>query len=117
MAKTVAAGFALSAYGTHQRSQYIDHPQVGDVYLVKRALPEQTTWYFLRIAGIKGDTAVTFRSHLEYSDYVYKFNNEDYFVSGEESRYPMTLLKEMFQKGVIVTIFRDYDDTGFARVK
>ena len=113
----IAAGFVLNASGAHQRDQYIDHPQVGDVYLVKRDLPLQSTWYFLRIVKIHGDTAVTNHSNLEYNTYVYKFNSDDYFVSGEESEYPTALLKTMFQKGVIVNIFRDYEDTGFGRVK
>lgn len=113
----VASGFVVSAFGAHQRDQYIDHPQVNDVYLVKRDLPQQSTWYFLRIVKIHGDTAVTYHSNLEYNAYVYKFNSDDYFVSGEESEYPTALLKTMFQKGIIVGIFRDYDDTGFARIK
>jgi len=113
----IATGFALSAYGAHQRDRYIDHPQVGDVYLVKRDLPAPTTWYFLRIAKIRGDTAVVYHSNLEYNAYVYSFNSDNYFVSGEESDYPLTLLKTMFQKEIIENIFRDYEDTGFGRIK
>ena len=74
-------------------------------------------WYFLRIAKMHGDTAVVYHSNLEYNAYVYRFNNDDYFVSGEESEYPTALLKSMFQKGIIANVFRDYDDTGFGRVK
>ena len=113
----VVAGFALSAFSAYQRHQYIDHPQVGDVYIVKRELPASTTWYFLRIAKIHGDTAATYHSNLEYNDFVSDFNGDDYFVSGEESDYPTALLKTMYQKGIIVTIFRDYEDTGFGRIK
>jgi hypothetical protein len=113
----IAAGFLLSAFGAHEREQYIDHPQVGDVYVVKKELPQHSTWYFLRIVKMYGDTAITYHSNLEYNAYVYKMNNDDYFVSGEESEYPTALLKTMFEKGFIVGIFRDYDDTGFGRVK
>ncbi len=113
----VAAGFVVSAYGSHQRDQYIAHPQAGDVYLVKNESPGQTTYYFLRIAGLRSDTAITYHSHLEYNAAVYRFNRDDYFVEGEESTYPTALLKTMYQKGVIVTIFRDEDNTGFSRIK
>jgi hypothetical protein len=113
----IAAGIVLSAFGAHQRDQYIDHPQVGDVYLVKRDLPAPAAWYFQRIAKIHGDTAVVYHSNLEYNTYVYRFNSDDYFVSGEESDYSTALLKAMFQKGIIANIFRDYEDTGFGRIK
>ncbi len=113
----VAAGVAVSAFGAYQRTGYIDHPKVGDVYLVKRDLPAPTTWYFLRIAQMKGDTAVVYHSNLGYDAAVYSFNNDDYFVSGEESEFTTGLLKGMYQKGVITTIFRDYNGTGFNRIK
>ena len=72
---------------------------------------------FLRISKIHGDTAVVYHNNLEYNAYVYKFNNDDYFVSSEESDYPIDLLKTMFQKEIIANIFRDYEDTGFGRIK
>jgi len=113
----IVAGIVLSAFGAYQRDKYINNPQVGDVYLVKRDLPAPTAWYFLRITKIHGDTAVVYHSNLEYNAYVYRFNSDDYFVSGEDSDYPTALLKTMFQKGIIANIFRDYEDTGFGRIK
>jgi hypothetical protein len=113
----IAAGFILSAFSEHQRTGYIDHPKVGDVYFVKKDLPASTAWYFLRIAEIKGDTAFVYHSSLQYNIAVYNFNNDDYFVSGEELGYPTTILKTMYQKGIISSVFRDYDGTGFNRIK
>ena len=113
----IAAGIVVSMVGAHQRDGYIKNPHVGDVYLVKRDSPPPTAWYFLRIAQMRGDTAVVYHSHLEYSASVYQFNVDDYFVSGEESEYPTADLKGLYQKGTIVTIFRDEDNTGFSRIK
>ena len=114
----VIAGLIVgSAFGSLKRGTYIDHPQVGDVYLIKRDLPAPAAWYFLRVVKIHGDTAVVCHSNLEYNSYVDRFNSDDYFVSSEESEYPTALLKTMFQKGIIADVFRDYDNTGFGRIK
>ena len=113
----VAAGLAVSAFGSYQRTGYIDHPQVGDVYLVKRDEPAPTAWYFLRIAEMKGDTALVYHSSLQYNAAVYAFNTEDYFVSDEEVGYTTAQLKTMYEKGTISSVFRDYNGTGFNRIK
>lgn len=113
----IAGGIALSAFGAYKRDHYIDHPQVGDVYLIKRDLPAPAAWYFLRIANIHGDTAFLYHSNLEYNAYVYRFSSDDYFVSGEESAYSITQIKAMFQKGIIANVFRNYEDSGFGRLK
>lgn len=113
----LATGIILSVFGSYQRDQYIDHPQIGDVYLVKRDLPAPAIWYFMRIARIHGDTAVVYHNNLEYNAYTYRLNSDDYFVSGKEIEYSTELLKTMFQKGIIVNVFRDYDSAGFNRIK
>ena len=56
-------------------------------------------------------------TNLEYNAYVDRFNSDDYFVSGEVTDYPTALLKTMFQKGIIANVFRDYEDSGFGRIK
>ncbi len=113
----IAAGIFLSAFGARQRDIYIDHPQVGDVYVIKRDSPAPTAWYFLRIAKMRGDTAIVYHSNLEYNAYVYQFNDDDYFVSSEESEYSTAQLRSMFQRGIIANVFRDNDNTGFSRIK
>ena len=114
----VLSMFAVSAWGQHERSTYISNPKVGDVYLIKKEAKGQDEYNFVRVKRIDGDSVIAYDGHLIYLSFTSSFSPEDYFDTGEEVGYTKFQLKQLFEKGTIETIYRDYDEaTGFNRIK
>lgn len=114
----ILACITISIFSQNENSRFVANPKVGDVYLINKEQGQSTSYYYLRIAGMSGDSVIMYHSNLEYLNYSSEFNGEDYFVSGEKVIYTRDLLKEMLQKGVINSVKRDYDaESGFNRLK
>ena len=110
--------FVVSAWGQHERTQFVSNPQVGDVYLIKGKEFSLTTYYFVRVQRINGDSVIVCNSHLGYLETTLTMSPEDYFVADQETLYRKGQLKELFEKGAISTVVRDYDEaTGFRRIR
>jgi hypothetical protein len=101
-----------------EKAKFVEHPKIGDVYRIRKDENNATTYYFLRIANIKGDTVMVYHNNLEYHSFVMKLNAEDFFVKGEELYFLKSELKQMLDKMEINSVERDYDDNeGFNRIK
>jgi hypothetical protein len=100
-----------------QKALFVADPKVGDVYRMQKQENDSTFYYFLRVARIQGDTVGVYPSAFRYFGFVYKLNNEDYFVA-QEFVYTKKELRELLEKGEINSVERDYDDSeGFNRIK
>ena len=101
-----------------ERADFVANPKVGDVYRIRKDENNTTTYYFLRLASIRGDTLVAYHSHLEYSKFVTRLNEDDFFVKDEEVYLLRAGLKQMLDDGEINSVERDYGNSrGFNRIR
>jgi hypothetical protein len=101
-----------------EKSFFVENPQVGDIYLIRNENNNKPSYYFLRLIRINGDTVVAYHSNLEYSSFVYKLNDEDFFVRNEDLYFLKPELREMLERNEINSVERVYDDAeGFNRIK
>lgn len=116
-------GFILFAIVSNLNNQkeylkYIENPIEGDVYRVKATKDGSTFYYFLRIGEVTGDTIYAHPSHLMYSRFTDRLNDEDFFSEAEYYPFTQTDLKEMLDSGEIQSVERNYKkETGFDRIK
>jgi len=89
-------------------ARYVANPMVGDVYTVSEHRTDETTYYFLRLAEIKGDTVMVIHSSLEYNYFVNTMNGDDHFVKDDTSLYVKKELKRMLENGEIYMVRRNY---------
>jgi hypothetical protein len=100
-----------------EKALFVADPKVGDVYAIRKDVNDSTYYYFLRVARIQSDTVIVYPNAFQYFSYVYKLNDQDYFVT-QEFFYTKKELKELLEKGEINSVERDYDDSeGFNRIK
>ena len=101
-----------------EKKAYVDNPKVGDVYRIRKDENNSTTYYFLRLVSIKGDTVVAYHNNLEYNNFITKLNDDDFFVKDEELYFTKDELKQMLDKMEINSVERNYGDyEGFNRIK
>lgn len=86
--------------------EYIGNPMVGDVYTITEEKNTGTTYSFLRLAEIRGDTVMAFHSNLEYSGFVSSLAEDDYFVKDDTVIFKRKELREMLEKGEIYSVKR-----------
>jgi hypothetical protein len=108
----------LNSKTQDEKLSFVMNPKVGDVYTIRHDENNKTTYYFLRLKSIKGDTLVMYHNALEYNGYTSSFNNVDYFEKDEEFLLTKTELKKMLAIMEINAVDRDYSDyQGFDRIK
>ncbi|MBN8854335.1 MAG: hypothetical protein BGO55_08055 [Sphingobacteriales bacterium 50-39] len=116
----ILGAVGLSLGGSYQRSVYIANPQVGDVYLIKTDKPFKDSYHFSRVMRVNGDSIIAWDNKLNYLSLggtPSKLDSGDHFSSDNELVYTKGLLRVMYDKDSIVTVFRgEGDGTGFNRV-
>jgi len=101
-----------------EKALFVDNPKAGDVYRIRKDENNSTTYYFLRLANVKGDTVIAYHNNLEYHSFVTKLNADDFFVKDDELYFLKSELKQMLDKMEINSVDRDYGDyEGFNRIK
>lgn len=101
-----------------EKALFVDNPNVGDVYRIRKDENNKTTYYFLRLVRISGDTVVAYHNNLEYGGFISKLNDDDFFVKDEELYFLKPELRQMLEKMEINSVDRDYGDyEGFNRIK
>jgi len=101
-----------------EKAAFVASPRTGDVYTIRNEESNTTTYYFLKVSRINGDTIYTYHNTLEYSKFVSKFNDGDFFTAEEEVIYTKKELQEMLDKGEINSVERNYGtDKGFDRIR
>lgn len=113
-------GFLMIVYANTQKEKavFVASPVVGDVYRMRSEENDKTTYYFLRVNGINGDTVICLHSNLEYQKFTSVFYEEDYFVKNDELLILKSGLKQMLENGEIDAVNRSYGEyEGFDRIK
>jgi zinc-ribbon family len=101
-----------------EKKRYVDDPMVGDVYRIRKDENNSTSYYFLRVSQVNGDTVFAYHSNLVYGGFITKLDDEDFFVRAEELIFTRKELKEMLDKDEINSVERDYGGSeGFNRIR
>lgn len=101
-----------------EKREFVKNPAVGDVYTMRMEENNTTSYYFLRVSSIRGDTVYTFHNNLVYERFVSGFNNDDYFVMKEEMIFTKNELLQLLEKGEINGVDRNYsNNSSFNRIK
>jgi hypothetical protein len=101
-----------------EKAKFVENPKVGDVYRIREDETNSTSYYFLRVSQIKGDTVLVYHNNLIYHGFITELNGDDFFVKGEEFVFTKRNLKDMLDKDEINSVERDYGSAeGFNRIK
>jgi hypothetical protein len=101
-----------------EKVAFVSDPHVGDVYTIRKEANDTTSYYFLRISRIKGDTVFTYHSNFEYKRAVSSLDTIDFFTKEEELFFHKKELKKMLEKDEINAVERNYGDgEGFNRIR
>ncbi|MHA4808066.1 zinc ribbon domain-containing protein [Flavitalea flava] len=101
-----------------QKIALVANPAIGDVYTLTEEIKNGTTYSFMRISGIEGDSVMTLHSNLEYSGFVSHLAEDDYFVKDDTVVHSRKELKNMLENDEIYSVQRNYEEgDGFNRVK
>lgn len=101
-----------------KKSVFVENPKVGDVYTIRKDDSNSTSYFFLKLIEVRGDTIVAYHNNLEYYGFVTELNGDDFFVKGEELVFTKSELKQMLEKMEINSVVRNYgDEEGFNRIK
>ena len=117
------AGLILLIVNANIRTQrekvkFVENPKVGDVYGIRKDENNSTSYYFLRVSQITGDTVFAYHNNLVYSGFISTLNDDDFFVKEEEMIFTKKGLKEMLDKDEINSVERNYGaSSGFNRIK
>ncbi|HVU96912.1 MAG TPA: hypothetical protein VHE34_16900 [Puia sp.] len=110
--------FYWDSNNKRHNAEYVAIPAVGDVYTVREPGALRTTYYFLRLAEVKGDTVAAIHSSLEYNYFVNTMTGEDHFVKDDTSLYAKKELKRMLENGEIYMVRRGYGKgSGFNQIR
>lgn len=101
-----------------EKAKFVENPKVGDVYLIRKEENKLTSYYFLRVTKINGDTVLAYHNNLIYSGYITKLNGDDFFDTGEQLIFTKNELKQMLDKDEINSVERNFgSNEGFNRIK
>ena len=100
------------------RMELVGNPAVGDVYTIKEKKNDETNYYFLKIAGIAGDSVLAVHNHFDYGDFVNSLAQDDYFEKDDTLFYTKKKLSAMLERDEIFSVSRDYSEgDGFNRIR
>ncbi len=101
-----------------QKTTMVANPQVGDVFTIRKEKNNETTYYFLRIAKIEGDTLKVLHNNLDYGGFVSSLSQDDFFLKDDTVQMLRKELKNMLRDDEIYSVDRDYGDgSGFNRIR
>jgi hypothetical protein len=119
----LVAGFVLFwVYWNKNNQQFkasvVASPQIGDVFTIRKEKNNESTYYFLKVVKIEGDTIRILRNDLDYGSFVSSLAHDDYFVKDDTIPMARKELSNMLRDEEIYSVDRDYGDgSGFNRIR
>jgi len=98
--------------------EYVQNPEIGDVYTITEDKNSGTTYSFLRIIGTSQDSVIALHNNLDYGGFVSSLADDDYFVKDDTVVFRRKELRDMLEKDEIYSVKRNYGDRpDFNRIK
>jgi hypothetical protein len=110
-------GISLNLKAQKEKNLMINHPKVGDVYLMVNDKNQLNPYYFNFVFDIKNDSIMMYRNRNEYSHYTEQFNEDDYFDTSNVYKTSTNELKTMLERNAFNSIIRNYKENEFNRFK
>ncbi|MDR1761746.1 MAG: hypothetical protein LBR55_04790 [Bacteroidales bacterium] len=95
-----------------QEAEYIANPQIGDVYRMRENENNVTIYYFTKITNIETDSIDLLLNSFQYNHFTSIMDTADFFVSDEVYRFANSAIQELYDKGTINAVERDYDTSS-----
>jgi len=112
----IAGGIIAHIATKSQDAQFVRQPVAGDVYLIRHDASDGPLYSFLKLKALTNDSVFLIRSRYGYNRFVYKFNDEDYFMKEQTVNISRKQLQEMYDQDEIISVKRNYDaGDGFQR--
>ena len=108
------AGLIIVLVGAHiigQRrvAEFVANPQIGDVYRIRQTNDDGSrTFYFLKIQNIESDTVELLQSYFEYSRFVSRPTESNFFVRDYYFRVLKSDIKDWRESGFIDWVYREF---------
>jgi hypothetical protein len=94
----------------NKKLKYVENPKVNDVYLIQsKDQEDNTTYYFMKIKRLNGDTVEVIHNAYEYNRFISKLDTADYFDTSESYLFLKSELKAYLNESKISIIERDYE--------
>lgn len=113
----ITLGITLNLKAQKEKDLMINHPKVGDVYLMVNDKNQLNPYYFNFVFDIKNDSIMMYRNRNEYSHYTEQFNEDDYFDTSTVYKISTNELKTMHERNAFNSIIRNYKENEFNRFK
>jgi hypothetical protein len=108
----------VNLFNQRQKAEYVKHPKIGDVYEMRQDQNGLTTYYFMRISRLNGDSVYFYQNNLEYFYLPSKFEDGDFFSEDNQVIFTTKELKQMLDKASINSVIRRYKtDDGYHRIR
>ena len=101
-------GVIMNNYTQNQKSEYVNDPKIGDVYLIKEYRNDSAIYYYVKIKDIKSDTIEMLHNALEYYGHISRMDKSDYFVKDDIVFALKSELKQFLEDEIIKSVERDY---------
>lgn len=112
----VLISFTSSSY-QRKKADLVAGPLPGDVYTIETSSGARSSFHFLRLAALHGDTLVMYHNDRTYHKRPMKLDDGDYFLKDDELQYTKAQLQDMLRNGEIAAVDREYGDyEGFNQV-
>jgi hypothetical protein len=103
------SGIVWSIYKDYKDKEYVENPEIGDVYLIIDKRNEKDIYLYVKLKELKGDSLVLLHNNVKYSHFVTKMNDSDYFsIDGNVTIHKNTM-KHLLDENQLNTVERDYD--------
>ena len=104
-----------STLGQKEKEKLVADPHVGDVYTITN--PKTSSYYFLRLSKIKGDTILAWQNNYLYYNTTSMSQTDDHFDSSATMILTKESIQKMMDSNEIYAVDRAYDDSkGFNRI-
>ena len=89
-----------------KKADFVRNPIAGDVYLIRTDKGDTTSYSFLKVIEVKGDTLVLYHNNGVYSSFTTSLDINDSFVTNEQLILSKLRLRQMLDSDEINTVIR-----------
>ena len=110
--------FIVNTNKQNKKIEYINNPKVNDVYLIGSKNEEDNSfYYFMKVKKLNVDTVELIQNVYDYSSFVNKLDEADYFDKNERYKLLRSDLKAYLNNSKIRMVERGYDKKSSFRIE
>lgn len=102
----IVAGVFANFSTQNEKAKFVQNPQTGDIYLIRKDQKDTTVYYFLKIKDINRDSVTLYHNDLFYLSYPESLTSTDSFITMDPLIYTKQTLHKMLESGEINSVKR-----------